>query len=260
VKIFLAHGVLGFGKLLPELPFPFPAVDYFNGVKRHLEARDDVEEVFAPSVDAVGSVETRSAELARRIAAVPGPVHIIAHSMGGLDARRAIAAHPVETAHVRSLTTIGTPHRGSEVADAIVLRRGPLAGRIPPLFIPWLEFLAPALPDLTTERGAHFDDATHDRDGIVYLEIAGDAARAPHESLLFQLAERFGETTGTINDGVVTLDSAKRGPRDLFDTWHFDHAGEVGWSLDLLTMPHLPKYDDIVDELQKRMRRVASSA
>jgi triacylglycerol lipase len=251
VKIFLAHGVLGFGKLLPVLPFPFPTIDYFNGVKRHLEARPDVEEVFAPSVDAVGSVETRSVQLARRIAAVPGPVHIIAHSMGGLDARQAIATHPVETARVRSLTTIGTPHRGSEVADAIVLKRGPLAGHIPPLFIPWLEFLAPALPDLTTERGAHFDDTTHDRDGLTYLEVAGDASQASHESLLFQLAEKFGETTGTKNDGVVTVESAKRTPRDLFDTWPFDHAGEVGWSLDLLLMPHLERYDKIVDELLK---------
>ena len=127
--------------MLPVLPPPFPTIDYFNGVKRHLEARPDVEAVFAPSVDAVGSIETRSVQLARRIAAVPGPVHIIAHSMGGLDARRAIAAHPVETA---------------------------------------------------------------------------------------------------------------RTPRHLFDTWPFDHAGEVGWSLELLSMPHLQWYDKIVDELLRR--------
>lgn len=145
------------------------------------------------------------------------------------------------------------------MADAIVLQRGPLAGHIPPLFIPWLESVAPALRDLTTERGAHFDDTTEDRRGLTYLEIAGDASRAPHESLLFQLAAKFGEITGKKNDGVVTVDSAKRTlpgspprPRDLFDTWPFDHAGEVGWSLDLLLMSHLPKYDEIVDELQRR--------
>lgn len=252
MKIFLAHGVLGFGELLP---FPFPAIDYFNGVKRHLEARSDVERVFAPSVAAVGSIETRAAELARRIAEVPGPVHIIAHSMGGLDARQAIARHPAETARVLSLTTIGTPHRGSEVADAIVLERGPLAGRIPPLFVPWLESLAPALRDLTTERGAHFDDATEDRpEGLTYREIAGDASRASHESLLFQLAETFGEITGKKNDGMVTFESAKRKRHDLFDTWPFDHAGEVGWSLDLLSMPHLQRYDRIVDELASHTR------
>lgn len=89
MKIFLAHGVLGFGELLP-FSLPFPTVEYFNGVKRHLEARPDVEQVFAPSVFAIGSIETRGAELARAVAAVPGPVHIIAHSMGGLDARHAI--------------------------------------------------------------------------------------------------------------------------------------------------------------------------
>jgi triacylglycerol lipase len=43
-------------------------------------------------------------------------LNIIAHSMGGLDARYAIThlkAHEV----VASLTTIGTPHRGSPYAE-----------------------------------------------------------------------------------------------------------------------------------------------
>lgn len=60
--------------------------------------------------------------------------------------------------------------------------------------------------------------------------------------------------TGTKNDGMVTVDSAKRAPRHLFDTWSLDHAGEVGWSLDL-SMPHLEKYDEIVDELRKHTKR-----
>ena len=43
-------------------------------------------------------------------------VNIIAHSKGGLDSRYAIAKLGIED-HVASLTTVGTPHRGSEVAD-----------------------------------------------------------------------------------------------------------------------------------------------
>lgn len=249
MKIILAHGVLGFGQLLPP---PFQLIDYFHGVKRYLEGRPEIEEVFVPSVGFVESVAVRGEELAEYIAAVPGPVHIIAHSMGGLDAREAIARHPAETAGVRSLVTIGTPHRGSEVADAIVLRRGPLAGHIPPLFVPWLEDLSPALSDLTTERGAHFDDSTEDRHGLTYLEIAGDASLAIHETLLFSLASRFAETTGIRNDGMVTIDSAKRQRHALFDIWPFDHAGEVGWSGDILFDPHLPHYGRIVEELQRR--------
>lgn len=252
MKIILAHGVLGFGQLLPP---PFQLIDYFHGVKAHLKARTDVEDVFAPSVGAIDSIEMRGKALAAYIGRIPGPVHIIAHSMGGLDAREAIAKSPVETAHVRSLVTIGTPHRGSEVADAIVLRRGPLAGRIPPLFVPWLEAFAPALRDLTTEHGASFDDDTADRPhDVTYLEIAGDAALATHETLLFSLASQFAETTGKRNDGMVTTDSARRKRNALFDVWPFDHAGEVGWSVEVLSNPHLPYYDKIVDELRRHTR------
>ncbi|MBQ8827396.1 MAG: hypothetical protein IJ007_09920 [Oscillospiraceae bacterium] len=43
-------------------------------------------------------------------------VNIIAHSKGGLDSRYAIAKLGIED-YVASLTTVGTPHRGSEVAD-----------------------------------------------------------------------------------------------------------------------------------------------
>ena len=52
---------------------------------------------------------------------VPGAEreHIIAHSMGGLDARHAIAHVPGLAGRVATLVTIGTPHRGSPVADAI---------------------------------------------------------------------------------------------------------------------------------------------
>src|SRR5205814_1408651 len=45
-----------------------------------------------------------------------GPVHVIGHSMGGLDARFMVAKLGMET-RVLSLTTVGTPHRGSPFAD-----------------------------------------------------------------------------------------------------------------------------------------------
>ena len=54
------------------------------------------------------------------------PLHVIAHSMGGLDARYAIRNVPQVADRVKTLVTIGTPHRGSPVADAVVARTGPL--------------------------------------------------------------------------------------------------------------------------------------
>ena len=52
-------------------------------------------------------------------------VHIIAHSMGGLDARHMIV--DLEMAdRVASLTTIGTPHRGTVLADHALSNGGVL--------------------------------------------------------------------------------------------------------------------------------------
>ena len=120
MKIVLAHGVLGFGEVIPG---NLQRVKYFNEVKEHLEERFPGTEVFEPDVDFKGSIETRGQQLADAIRGIGEPVHIIAHSMGGLDARWAMAKRPDETKNVLSLVTVGTPHRGSEVADAIVARR-----------------------------------------------------------------------------------------------------------------------------------------
>jgi triacylglycerol lipase len=255
MKIILAHGVLGFGEVIPG---NLQRVNYFNEVKEHLEGRFSGVEVLTPTVDFRGSIETRGPQLADAIRDAGGPVHVIAHSMGGLDARWAIANRAAETKDVLSLVTIGTPHRGSEVADAIVERRPPLFSVLPRFVIDQLRALGPALVDLTTARGAEFDGATDDRQGITCLEIAGDASHAGHESLLFQTAAMLGHMTGQANDGVVTLASATRQGRHLFAIWPFDHGGEIGWTLDVLVpaflrpRKHLPLYDAIVEELHRR--------
>ena len=52
-------------------------------------------------------------------------IHIIAHSMGGLDARKMIFELGMAE-KVFSLTTIGTPHRGTILADRILSQGGTL--------------------------------------------------------------------------------------------------------------------------------------
>ena len=55
------------------------------------------------------------------LAAYKGPFHLIAHSMGGLDSRFLIThLQPEEDNRILSLTTIGSPHHGSPIADLIV--------------------------------------------------------------------------------------------------------------------------------------------
>ena len=260
--IVLAHGIFGFGDptggVLP--------VHYFNGVGAHLRDRYTVIE---PSVDPTGYVADRGNALAEIILGHPDaqpPIHIIAHSMGGLDARYALA-HSRELADlVVTLVTIGTPHRGSPVADALYDGSGPLRDAIsefPEPFRSQLALNTGALHDLTTDACKAFNASTQDLPHVQYIEVAGDASKGGHELYLFQFAKRIGGLTG-VNDGVVTKSSALRdghGHTQLAD-WPVDHAGEIGWTaisvpfdlgLPLLpTPPHLARYDDIVALIEEQ--------
>jgi triacylglycerol lipase len=254
--IVLAHGVLGFGSLVGAPSF----VSYFNGVAMHLRRRGHT--VITPQVNPIGSVKQRGTMLASLIlkqAPAKERVHIIAHSMGGLDARHAITKIGGFAERVATLVTIGTPHRGSPVADAIANRTGPLISKIPAFLKEKLESNVGALHDLTTEIGIHFDETTPDVGGVRYIDVAGDASKGGRKLFLFKLAAEIGRINGEVNDGVVTRSSALRAGHKNLDDWPVDHAGEVGWSFDspvpivagiplVRTPAHLLRYDEIVKE------------
>lgn len=247
-NIILAHGILGFGSIL-GLP-----VNYFNGVADHFRQQDHI--VFEPQVNPIGSVQQRGEQLATAIKRqLPDveEVHIIAHSMGGLDARYALAHDPALAERIKTLVTIGTPHRGSPVADAIANPADPIFAHIPTFLLQWLKMNTGGLHDLTTQVAINFDETTPDVDGVRYIDVAGDASQGGHELFLFQLAAIIGRFKNEINDGVVTRSSALREGHEHLNNWPVDHAGEVGWSFDsiisFLPQPHLARFDELVDTL-----------
>ena len=106
----------------------------FNGVAAALSA--DGHLVHTAQVSPYQSVAKRAVELAAHVdqaieecKAKPGcdasKVHIIAHSMGGLDTRYVVSklSNPDGVPYsqlVRTVTTIATPHRGSAFADKVL--------------------------------------------------------------------------------------------------------------------------------------------
>jgi triacylglycerol lipase len=239
--IVLAHGVLGFG----AVPVLSMFVNYFNGVAAHL--RGQGHQVSAPSVAPLGSVVQRGTQLASAIlTSKTKDVHIIAHSMGGLDARYALTRMPGVAGHVATLVTIGTPHRGSPVADALARRGSALMGHVPSWIANQLRGGTAALLDLTTAVGEKFDAATADKPGVRYIEAAGDASRGGHH-ILSKLSDAIAQKTSQINDGFVTKSSALRTGHEHLEDWPVDHFGEVGWPLP--TAAHLARYDAIVEML-----------
>ena len=104
--IVLAHGLFGFTQIgLGRLTF----ASYFRGIPQWLRAAGN--RVVVTRVPAIAGVEQRALSLGQQIeTAFPGePVHVIGHSMGGLDAR-VLLANPTSSGKILSLTTIGTPH------------------------------------------------------------------------------------------------------------------------------------------------------
>jgi len=133
--IYLIPGFLGFANL--------GRITYFGHVRRLLAAR-----LAAAGVDArihlvrtspTASLPRRAARIAETIAATAtarddsGPLHLIGHSSGGLDARLFMApgvtlptSAEVEraAARVRSVVTIATPHHGTPLASFFTTLRG----------------------------------------------------------------------------------------------------------------------------------------
>jgi triacylglycerol lipase len=127
--IILAHGIARFDILRERLVHRLGLDDdslpdhfhYFRNIYSHLTA-NGFDAVHHTNVEFAGSLEQRAADLKRQVEGIlalsPGhsKVHIIAHSMGGLDSRYMVTRLGMENS-VCSLTTIGTPHWGSSFAD-----------------------------------------------------------------------------------------------------------------------------------------------
>jgi hypothetical protein len=123
--VVLVPGFFGFGSL--------GQLTYFVGVSEALRAAFDrhgldVNVVEVPTLP-TASIRHRAARvhetLARVAESAPGPIHIVGHSTGGLDARLAIAptaslpsvASFQDHARLRTLITISTPHFGTPLAS-----------------------------------------------------------------------------------------------------------------------------------------------
>ena len=121
--VVLVHGLCGFDRLYA---LRRPVREYFPGIREHLEAAGN--RVLVARVSPTAGVARRAADLRRFIVReVPaGPVHVIGHSMGGLDARYMVAKLGMDR-RVLSVTTVATPHRGSSFADWGVSRFARLA-------------------------------------------------------------------------------------------------------------------------------------
>lgn len=220
--VVLAHGVLGFD----ELKIAGRSHTYFRGIAEHL--RSQGVEVHVTRVDPSAEVRERAAQLSEQIRKIGAPkVNIIAHSMGGLDARYAISKLDLGK-QVAALITIGTPHHGTPLADQGVawladrLRLRAVMAR--------LGIQIGAFDDLTTSRLRSFNTEVIDRRGVFYGSVVGSAQLDARTHPVLRPWVTVMRAWIGDNDGLVPAGSQAWG-RVLMKV-DADHFAQIGWLSD----------------------------
>jgi len=218
LPVVLHHGLMGFGDISVG-PIKIP---YFRGIDRALRERG--HGLIISRVHPTGSIERRARELKanieRGLEQTDGNedrVIVIAHSMGGLDARYMIAKLGMHD-RVAALLTITSPHRGSPYADWCLENLGRRLGGLK--LIKCLGLDMEAIADLTTESCRKFNRRIKNVPGVLYFSVS--AARpwhrvppwAMHSHKVIAGAE--GE-----NDGLVSVKSSTWG--EHLGVWPTDH-------------------------------------
>lgn len=246
--IVLVHGLGGYDRLSL---FGVTLRHYFPGIREKLEAAGN--RVLIPRLSMTRGVADRAKELKRFVERrVPdgGPIHLIGHSMGGLDGRYMIAKLGMAD-RVRSLTTVGTPHRGTAFADWGV-------GRFGRLLSPFFQLAGVSYQgfvDLTTAEAKRFNAAVPDVPGVQYFSVAGvvNQERLGTEWLLpYGIVSR---AEGP-NDGLVSLASATWGEHT--DVWEGDHMNLVNWPNRLARK--CGSWEAVAPDYGRILRRVAGAS
>ncbi len=212
--VLLIPGFFGFGKL--------GEISYFSGVREAIEASFaalglDVDVMEVPTLP-MASIRFRAARVLETLAVVArkddGPIHIIGHSTGGLDARVAIspgASLPSKEKfdaydRIQTLVTVCSPHYGTPVATYFTRPLGRFMirtlgrylifmlerGRMPLKLLLRLGYFAVRLRDPRRRRHSAFDELydklLHDLSEGRRLELVSFLkAVVNDQSLLFQL-------------------------------------------------------------------------
>jgi triacylglycerol lipase len=243
---------------------------YFRGIRSQLE--DEGFVVRQTNVGFATSLESRAHNLKSQIEGVlqetRGPkVHIIGHSMGGLDSRFIISKLGMAD-RIASLTTIGTPHFGSSFADAGVAEGGTaLLDAVSDVID------VHGLEDLTSKRCDAFNASVAEdepKNPVFYQTYASAEERDKVFSVLQPSWDVITKAEGP-NDGLVSLVSqawvseliASDGTKKTVPSHTFplpaDHLNEVGW-WDLDEMRGTGPFNKLIakDAYERQIRQVYS--
>jgi triacylglycerol lipase len=223
LPIVLHHGLLGSG----DISIGPVKLSYFRNIDRAIADRG--HPVIVSRVHPTGSIELRARQLKvnilkglkRQNLPRDSRVLIIAHSMGGLDARFMISELGMAD-RVAGLLSITTPHRGSPYADWCVENLGEkLRGA---RLLDMIGLDVRAVSDLTTSSCRQFNRDVKNVVGVQYFSIS--AARPWHRvPPWFIHAHKVVTNAEGDNDCVVSVKSSTWGTH--LGVWPADHLHTI---------------------------------
>jgi triacylglycerol lipase len=243
--LVFCHGMLAMTMLRMQIP---KDSNYFVHLRPFLSERG-VHALF-PNVEPTGGVIARAEQLRDHIRRwTDEPVNLIAHSMGGLDARFAITRLGLAN-RVRSLTTIATPHRGSALADWFCANFGQ---RVPLLLT--LEAFGvnvDGFADCKPSRCHVFNEQTPDDPGVRYFSYTA-AVTPPRITPALRRAWSIMTPLEGPNDGIVSVTSARWG--EVVGSLAVDHFAQTPDALFVRpdeNFDSLGFYSRLIEDLARR--------
>ncbi len=212
--IVFVHGILGFS----SRRIAGKDIFYFRALPPQLQ--DFPQAIYFPGLPSVGSIEDRARSLAAYLDSLKVEnIHLIAHSMGGLDSRYLIH-HLDQQQRICSLTTIATPHRGTPLAEWMLNNDGLFSALL-------CRICKPGLYDLTPEACSRFNSEITDRPDVRYRSFAG-VRPIDEVPLAFRSWTRTMQDSSGENDSQVPVSSAIWG--EFQGRLRADHLELAGWS------------------------------
>ena len=215
---------------------------------------------FFGNTDAWGGIESNAQLLKATIDKVlhttnSEMVNILAHSKGGIDSRYCIWRYDYGD-RVASLTTISTPHHGSEIADFLFHTMGSHTEAARKILIDFGRLFGDVHPDiynvnqqLTTGQMKAFNE-TVGMDHRVLYQVMYTTMNKPTDDVTFFHSYNYLKKVSGDNDGLVSERSARWGnnitkiPGALSHEQIIDHGITKDLGIDTLYI-----YLDIINEL-----------
>ncbi|HTU17507.1 MAG TPA: hypothetical protein VMG10_05535 [Gemmataceae bacterium] len=243
--VVFCHGMLAMTMLRMQIP---EDTNYFSHLRPFLRERG-IEALY-PNVEPTGGVVARAEQLRDLIRHWTNePINIIAHSMGGLDARYLISQLGMAD-RVVSLTTIAAPHHGTAVADWFCLN---FRQRVPLLLtLEAFGLNVDGFRDCRTDACRLFNEQLPDAPSVRYFSYTA-AVPSSRVSPLLRRAWNILTPMEGPNDGLVSQRSARWG--EVLGCLSVDHFAQTpdglfvrpGESFDALTF-----YSGLIEDLAHR--------